>query len=143
MGATTRRTRRARPAAWLAAALLLGACSPAATPAPSTTFVLHVLNIDGPTVGIAIGEQVVATVPCGGGTDLRPGQGEAPPLPWTVQVRAPSGAVLGSASYPAFAGAETSLQVRGGKVLSGSLLSGGPSADPNACAPSSSASPGG
>ena len=135
--------------AWLGAALLLAGCASGggsggrgtsgAPSAVGTAFVLHVLNIDGPTVGLMVGEQVVATVPCGSGVDLHAGAGDVPALPWTLEVRTAAGALVGSASYPTGA-AEQSLQIRGGKVTTGGIMSGGPSAGPDACA-SARASP--
>jgi hypothetical protein len=81
-----------------AVAIALGACvgagsgrgttePPAAGPSATHTFVLTVLNVDGPESNILIGDRKVATLNCWDhAAKFSPGELGLPSLPWTVTI---------------------------------------------------------
>ena len=60
-----------------------GTPPPQATPLGAS---LYVDDIDGPPVEVRIGGRLVASVLCGGGALLIPGQDDVPGLPWSLDV---------------------------------------------------------
>ncbi len=83
----------------LAATFLVAACAsttpgvPASQPQPTEQPALHILDIDGPGVVVMLGEQTLASVPCGGDAVVAPG-GSMPQLPWQLTVLADDGGAL-------------------------------------------------
>lgn len=140
------RPRRHRPTgSWVAvivlalAALLAAACTarPSPTPAqpsPSTpAYTIHVLNVSGPSVEVLAGGTSVATVPCGGGADIRSDDVRLPPTPYEMVVRrVDNSSALGQTSVTA--PADMAIQVRDATVAFGQGSTGGPSVAPDACA---------
>jgi len=134
---------RSRAAVILVAlvALSAGACGatqyPTPTPAPPSpstpAYTVHVLNVSGPAVEVLAGGRTVATVPCGGGTDIRSAEAGLPPTPYEVVVRrTDDGSALGRTNV--IAPADMAVQVRDATVAFGQAFTGGPSVAPDACA---------
>lgn len=90
MGLRRTALRVASSAAALALALALTGCAAGPTPAPPAP--LNIANGTSIPVTLVVNGVVVETVPPGGFQD--PVAGSLPPLPWSVETRAPSGRVL-------------------------------------------------
>jgi hypothetical protein len=97
--------------------MVLAACAlPSPSPMP---FSLHAVNLDGPTVELAINGQKVATLKCNSSVVVEPG-GSLPSLPWSIEVRTPAGLRLENGQVDVFApAAPMGLLVRGSSVLIG------------------------
>lgn len=93
--------------------------------------VLHLVNVDGPDVSVLLDGQVVVELPCGASRELATGDGRSP-LPWTLEVRATDGEVIGT---PTIEGPlPRGLLIRGRNVLTAPWpMKDGPApANPNA-----------
>ena len=75
-----------------ALALALTGCAAGPTPTPAPPAPLNIANGTSIPVTLVVNGVVVETVPPGGFQD--PVAGSLPPLPWSVETRAPSGRVL-------------------------------------------------
>ena len=99
------------------AVLLMGCgASPSSSPTGEVRAV-HIVNVDGPDVDLIVGDQVIATLACGGTASLVPGTGSLPELPWEITVKSSEGAILGTPSMadPLPQG----VLIRGSSVLTG------------------------
>ncbi len=108
----------ARAASILTTVMLLVGCGSGAQPSGTgEPAALHIVNVDGPGVVVMLGDETVATVPCGGSATLQPG-GSIPGLPWDLSVRADDGETLRSVSI---AGPlPQGMLIRGRSVMIGS-----------------------
>jgi hypothetical protein len=115
------------------AALSVGACA-AVTPSMSAAaFTIHVLDVSGPAIEVIAAGRPVASVACGGGTDIRSADASLPATPFEIIVRrADNGAILGRTNVTT--PADMAIQVRDTTASFGQAFTGGPSVGPEACA---------
>ncbi len=95
-------------------------------------FDIEVYDVDGPPVDLLIGGHVVASVPCGGGTKLVPGEAGLPSVPWSLDVRRQGGAIL--KHFDVTGGGYQMLLVRSDTIALGHFAADGPAPAPSACA---------
>ena len=106
-----------------------GSAPPPASPSGSS---LYVDDVDGPPVEVLIGGTLVASVLCGSGDQLVPGQADVPPLPWSLDVRRTGGAALGH--WDVTRAGYLMLLIRADTIALGTFAGDGPAPAPGACA---------
>ena len=107
-----------------------GTMAPPASPSASS---LYVDDVDGPPVEVLISGTLVASVSCGSGDQLVPGQAGVPPLPWSLDVRQTGGATLGHWEVAA-GDLPPMLLIRSDTIALGTFPGDGPAPAPSACA---------
>src|SRR5947209_1130786 len=85
---------------------MIACAPPSASPSPSSTaiggFSLTVQDLRRDQVSVTPwGGAPVTTLACGQSATFKPGANGAPPLPWTVSVKGPSGETLFQRALPA------------------------------------------